>query len=380
MRIGNLYITIYYIIVLFRKNIRLQDFSRLYKVSGMKSIYFNENSIINMKMFGIGIPALKSRKIKTLEALLDEETLKRTQDQWLITENPFSINRTDLERIHSPEYIASLFSDNPDICLQKAFELINPDGTYNRYNPEKAEAPLKELLIQVLNMCSGTYFAARRALETGFCYYMGGGMHHGHRSFGHGFCPTNDIMATAARLLSEKKAETIWIIDADAHKGDGTAEIAENYESIRTLSIHMAEGWPLDEPEFDEDGKFNPAYARSDIDIAVKSGEENVYNSRLKEGLLQLESLTGKKEKPDLAIILLGVDPYEKDELESTDLLKLTEKQMLERDKMIYHFLESRNISSAYTMAGGYGRYSWKAHYNFLSWVLGNEGTGKTNE
>ena len=336
----------------------------------MKTILYDQNGIIDLKMFGIGIPALKSGKVKTLEALLKDKELKESKDEWLVTENPYKIEKKDLERIHSENYVSSLFSEDLEDKLRDAFELVNSDGSYNRYNPEDSREPLSELFNQVLKMSAGTYYAARKALETGFCYYMGGGMHHGHRDFGHGFCPTNDIMAAAARILEENRANTIWIIDVDAHKGDGTAEIAGEFKSIKTLSIHMAEGWPLDEPEYDENGLFNPAYCSSDIDIAIKSGEEKIYNERLKIGLEQLENLNGNREKPDLAIVLLGVDPYEKDELSSTDTLNLTESQMLERDKIIYNFLNSRNISSAYTMAGGYGQYSWKAHYNFLHWVL----------
>ena len=338
----------------------------------MKKILYDENSIINLKMFGIEIPALKSRKTKTIEALLEDKELSDNKSQWLITHNPYSLNEDDFKRIHSKSYAESLFSDQLDDCLIKAFELINDDGSFNRYNPENAEAPLSELFEQVKRMSTGTYFAARKALEEGFCYFLGGGMHHGHIDFGHGFCPTNDIMATAGKILFEGRAENIWIIDVDAQKGDGTAEMAQDVDSIKTLSIHMADGWPLDEPEYDEKGNFNPAYFKSDIDINMKSGDEDSYVPRLISGLDELENLSGKDGKPDLAIVLLGVDPYEKDELPSTDSIKLSAEQMLERDKYLYNFLDSRGIPAAYTMAGGYGRYSWEAHYNFLKWVLKN--------
>ncbi|MDA3938498.1 MAG: histone deacetylase [Spirochaetia bacterium] len=336
----------------------------------MKTVLFDESGIINLKMFGIEIPSLKSRKTNTLEALLGDSELNESKDTWLVVTNPYSIKREDLERIHTAEYVEKLYSEKVDVCIKNAFELEKPDGTFNRYNPEQMEAPLSELFNQVLKMSSGTYYAAIKALETGFCYYMGGGMHHGHKDFGHGFCPTNDIMLSASRIISEKKANSIWIIDVDAHKGDGTAEIAGDFDSIRTLSIHMAQGWPLDEPEYDSTGKFNPAYFPSDIDINIKSGEENTYNARLVKGMKQLENLNGIQERPDLGIVLLGADPYEKDELPSTDSLNLTEAQMLERDKIVYNFLNDRNIPAAYTMAGGYGSYSWEAHYNFLNWVL----------
>jgi len=41
----------------------------------MREILYDEKSIINLKMFGIEIPSLKSRKTKTIEALLEDDQL-----------------------------------------------------------------------------------------------------------------------------------------------------------------------------------------------------------------------------------------------------------------------------------------------------------------
>lgn len=326
----------------------------------MKKILYDESSIINMAMFGIEVPALKSRKLKTMEALLSHEAISAAKDQWLISSIPVTMDREDLSRIHTKDYRDRLFSENPESCLMESYELLNEDGSYNRYDPDRAEAPLAGILNQVLKTCAGTYYGALIALEEGFCYYMGGGMHHGHKNFGHGFCPTNDIMAAAARLLEEQKAGSIWIIDADAHKGDGTAEMAGDFDAVKTLSIHMAHGWPMD-------SQTEEQYP-SDVDIPIESGEEGTYTKRLLKGMESLEEITPGG-KPDLAIVLLGADPYEKDELDSTDTLNLTEEQLLERDKAICSYLDTRRIPAVYTMAGGYGSESWRIHYNFLKWV-----------
>ena len=74
--------------------------------------------------------------------------------------------------------------------------------------------------------------------------------------------------------------------------------------------------------------------------------------------------------KPDLAIVVSGVDPYEKDELPSANELKLSLAQMKERDLLVYRFLKERKIPGAYLMAGGYGEKSWEAYSQFLEWVL----------
>jgi hypothetical protein len=77
----------------------------------------------------------------------------------------------------------------------------------------------------------------------------------------------------------------VWIIDVDAHKGDGVAAITEGDDTIITLSAHMAHGWPLDLPETLEDGSPNPVFIPSDIDIPIDRGEEDQYCDRLREGL-----------------------------------------------------------------------------------------------
>ena len=73
---------------------------------------------------------------------------------------------------------------------------------------------------------------------------------------------------------------------------------------------------------------------------------------------------------PDLAVVVCGADPYEKDELPSTTDLKLTLAQMKERDLLVYGFLKERKIPQAYLMAGGYGESSWKVYAQFLEWAL----------
>lgn len=158
----------------------------------------------------------------------------------------------------------------------------------------------------------------------------------------------------------------MWIIDTDAHRGDGTAEIFGAIGDVKTLSIHMAKGWPLEGESHLPDGRLNPAWYPGDIDIPVQSGEEEEYLPRLMRGLEEL----ARDGAPDLAFVVAGVDPYEKDELPSSALLELTREQMLSRDQGVYNFLAERNIPSAWVAAGGYGSSSWEIHAAFLEWVL----------
>ncbi len=95
-------------------------------------------------------------------------------------------------------------------------------------------------------------------------------------------------------------------------------------------------------------------------------GEEADYLPRLEEALEKL----AMGPRPDLAYVLAGADPYEKDQLESTQKLKLTLEQMNARNTMIYEYLKERNIPQAWLMAGGYGEHAWEVYPAILTHVL----------
>ena len=231
--------------------------------------------------------------------------------------------------------------------------MIDVDGNDHRYQPGLAARPLAELFDRILIRGGGeTLQCCRRALESGFCFYFGGGMHHAQKDYGAGFCVVNDLVVALRRLQAETRIRSAWVIDVDAHKGDGTAALTAGDDSITTLSIHMAAGWPLDQPERGADGRPNPSFIPSTIDIPIAAGEEPVYTRRLGEGL---ERLSGAG-RPDLALVVCGADPYELDELPSTAGLRLSLAQLLERDQLVYSFLKTRGIPGAWVMAGGYGR------------------------
>jgi acetoin utilization deacetylase AcuC-like enzyme len=272
-----------------------------------------------------------------------------------------------VQRLYSPQTI------DKEVIL--TYELVNPDGSYNRWDPQKAVRPLKDLFERSLGTVGGTWECEVTALEehaahpglTGFAYFFGGGMHHAMRDTGEGFCMINDVVISLRKLQAEGRARTAWVIDLDAHKGDGSAALTQGDDSIRTLSIHMDKGWPLDAPEYNENGGRNPSFTPSDIDIGIPEGGDASYVPRLREGVLRMEKDFAK---PDIALVVGGVDPYEKDELASTKPLQLTKETLLERDMMVYNFLQEKNIPAAWITAGGYGPHSWEIYANFLSKVI----------
>ncbi len=332
-------------------------------------IIYDEQQKFNLLEFGIKIPVRNSRTVNTFEALRSHPVLGPRIDRWYLPRSEDKVSREDLLRVHSPGYVNKLFSPDLEREIIRTYELIDRRGKYYRYDPDIAVLPLSALFDRILERVAGTVQCGRVALEKGFCFYFGGGMHHAQADYGNGFCPLNDMVIAVRKLQAEGHIRTAWIIDVDAHKGDGTAALTRGDETIQTLSIHMAKGWPLDEAEYDSEGRLNPSFIPSDIDIPVDAGEEDRYVEKLEAGLHRLAKGTA----PDLALVVSGADPYEHDELPSTRSLRLSLDQMMDRDQLVYTFLKERKIPSAYVMAGGYGERAWEAYAQFLIWALLDE-------
>jgi len=320
-----------------------------------------------LQHFGMQIPVLDTRATSTIEMLQQDPEIGPHMPELLFTSQTEDIRREDIARVHSEKYVQALYSEDLKALLLQAYELIDKNGEYNRYNPDLAKSPLTDIFKVICTRTAGSLQCMRSALDQQFCFYFGGGFHHAHADFGHGFCIMNDIVIGIRRLQAEGRIKTAWVIDGDAHKGDGTAALTANDPSIATLSVHMKSGWPLDVQRYDENGKEHPSFIPSTVDIPIESGQEADYAAALNFGIAELEAALPQ---PDLAVVVFGADPYEYDGLDSTSQLKLSLEQLKERDSIIFDFLDSRKIPAAYLMAGGYGPHAWEVNYQFLKWVM----------
>ncbi|MEY4064788.1 MAG: hypothetical protein RIR26_996 [Pseudomonadota bacterium] len=330
-----------------------------------------ENSNASLQSYGIQIPLLADRYTKTLAAVKADPRLSDCQERWLLQADPQPFTREQLLRVHAREYVDALLSSQPLRVMGDVFEFVDAQGQFNdRYIESQDNRPMSELVQKRLAHAAGTLIACEVALVHGFCYFLGGGAHHAMRQGGRGFCVVNDLMVAVRDLQAHGKVKSVWVVDLDAHKGDGTAEIATGDASVLTLSIHMQKGWPLDEESpLDDQGQLKKCYWPSTVDIPVPQGAENSYAELLTNGLRQLELLAGDQ-RPDLVLVVDGSDPYEKDVLQSASLLKLSLEQCVERTLLVYRWLAERGLPQAYVMAGGYGPENWRVHAGFLQEVL----------
>jgi len=303
-------------------------------------IIYHPKLFPRFKDFGIQIPMSNNRA---------EQIFLDLKDEFQLQEIDFSditpITRDDLLTIHSKEYIDRLYSEQLGEILEECFDIESYGGKI--LDPQAA---FNHILLQ----SGGTYFSFKQSLKNGFSFYLGGGMHHARSDRGSGFCLVHDVLIALKKI----QVRSAWIVDVDAHMGDGTAEITQRDDSIKTLSIHMKDGWPF---------HTDIEVIASDIDIPITEGEEDQYLSKLEEGLIQLSK---KFPRPEIVVVVDGADPYENDGLPGSHLLKLTLPQLLERDFMIYNYFKSKSIPQAYVLAGGYGPESYKVTSQFLRGLL----------
>lgn len=330
----------------------------------------NPRLALQLTRYGIQVPLNDSRDVRTWDELLKKYSHLHPTP---LKDFP-ELTQEDFLRVHDPEFVEGLFSGGAacEKQLIQTYQLDDDEGL--DYRPQDATRPLAELFETLKLHGSGTYLALKKALEAsgGLTYFLGGGLHHAMSFGGRGFCLFNDAVVALEKLKAEGKIKSAWVVDIDAHKGDGTAELASTREWLKTLSLHMKEGWPLD-PKMQDDPKA-PWLIPSDLDIELTFGEEAQYLERLSSGLQKMKQ---KFSKPDVVWVVGGADPYEADELPSTQLMKLTLEQLLERDKMVNSFFKNWGVSQAWGMAGGYGENSWKVYFQFLDWVLNNAGYSK---
>ena len=196
-----------------------------------------------------------------------------------------------------------------------------------RYSPELVRFALLSV--------GGTVLAARKALECGLAVHLGGGFHHAFPDHGEGFCLLNDVAVAARKMIEEKLARKVMVVDCDLHQGNGTAAALAGRKDIFTLSIHQMDIYPTEKP-------------LSTVDVGLWAGDGDAkYLAELGAHIPRIYN----EFRPDIVFYLAGADPYEKDQLGG---LSLTKAGLKERDKVVIENARRLKIPVAVVLAGGY--------------------------
>ncbi len=300
------------------------------------NVFYHPAMDLGLPDFGIDVPLADARP-QGVAAWLKTHAPSLLAQDFLGKLAP--VAREDLLRVHEPKYVDRLLSDD----LRSIVEV-----TYERELSQVTRRPLSELRDRIFLQASVVRHAALRAMECGVTYVLGGGMHHAMSFGGRGYCLVHDVMIAVRALQTSGKARRFWVVDLDAHRGDGTAELAQHDSDIGTLSIHMKTGWPLDVSREQRPESWIP----STVDLEIAEGEEGHYLRRLEAGCNRLQAVTSR---PDLVFVLDGMDASFRDALPSSAGLKLTDDQMLRRTDQVASWLAAQGLPSVWLMSGGYG-------------------------
>jgi acetoin utilization deacetylase AcuC-like enzyme len=223
-----------------------------------------------------------------------------------------------------------------DLLLAHTLEYV--DGLLQGTLSEKELRPIgltwsEKLLERSLASVGGFIAATDAVLEHGFSALLAGGTHHAHADRGEGYCVFNDFAVAALRLLHQRRAKKILILDLDVHQGNGNSSILGQREDVFILSLHGEKNYPFRK-------------VKSHLDVALPEGTtDEIYLAALKSALSSLNF------DFDMIFYQAGVDNLKEDTLGT---FALSFDGLKERDRMVLEFARRRPVAMA--IGGGYAK------------------------
>ncbi len=225
-----------------------------------------------------------------------------------------------LEAVHDPAYVEEVFT--AQVPRDKERRIGFPVTPHIRDRVRRTNG--------------GTWLAAKLAMQHGYAANSAAGSHHALSNTGAGYCVFNDLAVASNRLIAERDAARILIVDLDVHQGDGTASLTAAREDIFTLSLHAEKNFPVRK-------------ARSNLDVALPDGLDDAgYMDALRAHLPGVIDTFA----PDFVFYQAGVDPHVDDKL---GRLALTDAGLEQRDRFVVRETRIRGLPIASALGGGYG-------------------------
>jgi len=228
---------------------------------------------------------------------------------------------------HSENYVQDVLIS----CRESAPGFFDPDTYFNSYTCDAAlmAAGANEMGVELL--LSGEY-------EAVFCAVRPPG-HHAERDRAMGFCIFNNVAVAAFKALS-MGAERVFIVDFDAHHGNGTQHTFYEDERVFYFSTHQYPFYP---------GTGSTAENNSHIlNIPMREGSGDgeflkVYSSLFREAFFNFS--------PDILLISAGYDLHRDDPLAGLEVSDEGVKGILEE---LLGAATAVSIPVLFTLEGGY--------------------------
>jgi acetoin utilization deacetylase AcuC-like enzyme len=161
-------------------------------------------------------------------------------------------SREQLIRVHTPEYVDSIFKLAPESGLVQ----LDGDTAMNKFTLAAALHAAGAAVNAVDLVMSGQ-------VENAFCCVRPPG-HHAGRSGASGFCIFNNVAVGAAHALQQHGLQRVAILDFDVHHGDGTEDIFHDEPQVMLCSTFRHPFYPYKGAESGNDHIINvPLAART---------------------------------------------------------------------------------------------------------------------
>lgn len=226
-----------------------------------------------------------------------------------------------VQRVHQPDYLESV-----------RLGTLSPGAVVRLGLP-----PGERILTRARLGAAGTLAAMQSAWEEGLAANLAGGTHHAFPDRGLGYCVLNDVAIAIREQHAGAPDTRIFVLDTDAHQGNGTNAIFAGDPRVFTYSIHVGRNYPAEKVPGSLDVELE-RFARGDT-----------YLERLAQTLVPAFD----RFAPDFVFWLSGADPHENDRFGQ---LALTDADLATRDRFVLDLVTSRRVPTAVLLAGGYNR------------------------
>jgi acetoin utilization deacetylase AcuC-like enzyme len=227
--------------------------------------------------------------------------------------------------VHDPEYVRAVQTGVPrDLAQSQGFA----------WDPG--------LWPMVLSSNGGAVAACLDALQSGISGSLSSGLHHARWGAGAGFCTFNGL-AIAAREALAAGAQSVLILDLDAHCGGGTESLIAGDPRIWQVDVAVN--------SFDYYGGLGRCGQLGDgqrcwlrvVDRADR------YLATVRQGL---EEAARHGPYFDLCLYNAGMDPFEG--CDTGGLMGITEEILATRERTVFAWCWEHCAAMAFVLAGGY--------------------------